>query len=510
MTTWWSALVVGIPAAIAVVMSGLRWLRVAQREHYLSGASTRFAARWWKTGANSILAVLALGAAVAAFLVDGWGSVAAFWVMCVIVTIGPLGLSIRGRTSRLAWTPRLIRMATFTALVLAVLVVSALITKRAWLVALTVAVVPLVVDLAALALAPIEKWLGRRWVDEAVSVLKAVRPRIVAVTGSYGKTTTKLAIAHLVGGVMPTVASPASFNNRLGLARAINEGLAPGTQVFVAEMGTYGPGEIADMCRWIPPDVSVITAIGPVHLERMRTEEGIVAAKREILADDAVAVINIDHPLLATLADEEHGRRRVVRCSASRVEADVLAVSSGTVIVDGVTVGRFDPATIHPGNVACAVGAVVGLGIDPISVAGRLASIPTAPHRQVESRSDRGFDIIDDTFNANPAGARRALDRLAGRTEAALRVVVTPGMVELGARQIDENRLFADEASKVASHLLVVGQTNRQALIDGAAAGGEADVIVTATREEAVEWVRSNLGPGDVVLYENDLPDHFP
>ena len=132
---------------------------------------------------------------------------------------------------------------------------------------------------------------------------------MVAITGSYGKTTTKGYVAHLVGGTLSVVPSPKSFNNQTGLAKAINENLVPGTDVFVAEMGTYGPGEIAEMCAWIRPDIAVITSIGPVHLERMGTEQRIAAAKSEILQDAGVMVLNVDSPWLAAIADREAGRR---------------------------------------------------------------------------------------------------------------------------------------------------------------------------------------------------------
>jgi UDP-N-acetylmuramoyl-tripeptide--D-alanyl-D-alanine ligase len=114
--------------------------------------------------------------------------------------------------------------------------------------------------------------------------------------------------------------------------------------------------------------------------------------------------------------------------------------------------------------------------------------------------------VIDDTFNANPAGARVALSALAA-TGAARRVLVTPGMVELGRRQAPENRRLAEAAAEQATDLVIVGLTNRRALVSGAE--GRA-VVLVGDRAAAVDWVRSNLRSGDAVLYENDLPDHYP
>ena len=121
-----------------------------------------------------------------------------------------------------------------------------------------------------------------------------------------------------------------------------------------------------------------------------------------------------------------------------------------------------------------------------------------------------GATVIDDTYNANPAGAASALDllaRLSGNGHR--RVVVTPGMVELGDRQEAANSDFAAAAATVATDVLVVGQTNARALLAGTG-GGRATVVRVPTREQAVAWVSEHAGPGDVVLYENDLPDHFP
>jgi UDP-N-acetylmuramoyl-tripeptide--D-alanyl-D-alanine ligase len=114
--------------------------------------------------------------------------------------------------------------------------------------------------------------------------------------------------------------------------------------------------------------------------------------------------------------------------------------------------------------------------------------------------------VIDDTFNSNPSGARVALALLADRPGSGRRVVVTPGMVELGPRQFEENEALAQEIARSATDLVIVGGTNRLALRSGSS---PLRPVFVRTREEAVAWVRATLGPGDAVLYENDLPDHY-
>jgi UDP-N-acetylmuramoyl-tripeptide--D-alanyl-D-alanine ligase len=495
----------------------LRWLRVAQREHYLPGSTTRFAARWWSLGPNAVLLLAwALGVILGTTgrpLPALFGSLA--------VAVGPFGLGVRGRTSKLAWTRRLRTLAAVWAGLQLVLVgLGALVGNAPVAAALGAGLVPLLVDAALAITTPIERRLGEPWVEKAKARLAQVRPTVVAITGSYGKTSTKGYVTTLAGGAKQVVPTPRSFNNRAGLARAVNEHLVPGTDVFVAEMGTYGPGEIAEMCAWCRPDVAVITAIGPVHLERMGTEERITEAKAEILDGARVAVLNVDNPHLAALADRVASRQRVVRCSADgdNGTADVV-VHGGDVRVHGESIGPVDP-TLPPTNVACAVAAALELGVPADAIGKRLGDLRPADHRLTTSTGGTGFTIVDDTYNANPAGAQAALaalDRLA--TPGGKRVVVTPGMVELGPKQDEENERFGADAATRATHLVVVGHTNRRALLRGAAqaqaearaqARSATEVVRVEHRNEAVAWVREHVQAGDVVLYENDLPDHFP
>ena len=527
-----SAWITVAACALACIPSGLRWLRVAQREHYLPGSAVRFAVRWWRsTAVNLVLSGLAVAAAVASL----WWPVAGVGVAAAVAA-GPLGLSLRGRTSALNWTRRLRTLAAVWA-VLELIVVGVGVTTgwAAPLAVLAALAVPLAVDAACLLTRPLEYRLSAHFVDDAAARLARVQPTVVAITGSYGKTSTKGHIAQLVRPDRTVVATPASFNNRAGLARAVNEHLAEGTEVFVAEMGTYGPGEIADLCRWCPPDVAVITAIGPVHLERFGSEDRIVQAKSEILGPARDVVLQTDDPRLEALAVAAAERgQRVRRCSALDPSADVCVVrhaerhGEASVFVDGdLVAGSLALATgIQPSNLACAIAVALVLGVERRAVVERLAGLTSADHRLQATTGASGVTILDDTYNSNPAGAAEALAALAdlaslgpgggagpaGGGGAGRRVVVTPGMVELGPRQFEENRNFGAAITATADHLVVVGRTNRPALLAGVASVPDAGLTVTLTahRDEAVAWVRGHLGPGDVVVYENDLPDHYP
>ncbi|HSJ28351.1 MAG TPA: Mur ligase family protein, partial [Acidimicrobiia bacterium] len=390
-------------ALLAAAVAGPRWLRVAQREHYLPGV-TRFALRWWGVDWPNRLLVASAALAMSATVV--FQPLAT--VPAAVAVLGPIGLSLRGRTSALVWTDRMRRLAGVVGLLTVGAVVGAAAAGLAAVVAAIPMLVPVLVDAGLRATAGLERRSGTRWVERAAATLHRFDPKVVAITGSFGKTSTKTIVAHMLSDQMSVLASPASFNNRMGLARAINEHLTPGTDLFVAEMGTYGPGEIRELCSWITPDVAVITALGPVHLERMGSLEAIATAKREILEAAPVAVVAVDHPLLADIATEEAGSRRVITVSGDGRPAEVSLSSDGVVTIEGTAVGRFDIGQAHPGNVACAVGVVLAIGGDVARAVHRLGDLPPVPHRRSIGRSEVGFDIVDDTFNSNPAGAEAA------------------------------------------------------------------------------------------------------
>lgn len=506
---------------IAGAVSALRWLRVAQREHYLAGSTTRFAFRWWKLPNNALLALVAVVATVAIAIEPLIGLVTAG-----VIAIGPIGLSIRGRSGALAWTRRLKTIATvviginLVALGLGIGLSIGLGTgldALVWPEALFTIAMPFVIDGALMITAPLERRLARRFIDQASKALHEIDPVIIAITGSYGKTTIKNYVAHLLGDTRRVVASPASFNNAAGISRTVNEQLVSGTEVFVAEMGTYGPGEIRNMCSWVQPDISVICAIGPMHLERMGSLDAIVSAKSEIVEPANVVVLNIDAHGLAALGDQ---------CEAKGKTVVRYSTHNDQIVIDGESITTQDLNDAHSSNVACALAVTKALALlqgtlsqgdtfhYPIDLLGNL---PVVAHRQTVSVAESGVTIIDDTFNSNPVGSRAALALLSRHGDpGGSKVVVTPGMVELGPIAFEENSSFAADALGCADHLIIVGKTNRRALLAGAArvagAGNvvRSNVLTVSTRDEALAWVRANLKSGDVVLWENDLPDHFP
>lgn len=508
------SVLVFVVGLVAVGVAGMRWLRVAQREHYIAGSCLVTLQRWLRiTWWNAVLWVAALALVVAGTI---WQASIEVALGAVAAAAVPLGMTVRGHEVKLKFTRRASTLAAVVVVLVTILCgVLAVIGRWPYGPALAALVTPQLVDLALLVTKPWEARSAARFQAAAAKRLRDVAPTVIAVTGSYGKTSTKNHIRDLAAGSLAVVASPASFNNQGGLSRTMNEHLTDGTDLLVAEMGMYGPGEIRSLCDWVRPQIGVITAIGPMHLERVGSIEGIVAAKSEILERASTGVLWVDEPLLAALADRSSIRIWRVGTHGSPVLAghtDVVSIETDgdRVLVrhDGAEVGTFTATSVHPGNVACAVAAVLAAGVPASALADRLARLEPPPHRATTGTTDGGLYVIDDTYNANPAGAAAAIDRLAASVSGR-RVVVTPGLVELGGEQREANTRLGEQVAKSGALLIAVGRTNRSALVEGARSQG-GEVLTVGRRPEAREWVRANLGGGDGVLWENDLPDTYP
>jgi UDP-N-acetylmuramoyl-tripeptide--D-alanyl-D-alanine ligase len=424
----------------------------------------------------------------------------------------PWGLPVRGRTSPLAWTRRLRTTALVTTVISLVIAGVSALAPHPFLGAVVVvlAVNPLL-NLVTRALKPLEDRHAQRFVDQAVRRLSSVGPRVVAITGSYGKTSTKNYLATLLGTTFGVVASPRSFNNRAGLSRAINENVGDGTRIFIAEMGTYGPGEIRELTSWCTPEIAVVTAIGPVHLERMGSIEVIEAAKREITERATTIVLNLDDLRLSSWVSDLRAQGKSVVTAGSRmVDADVrvtVAEHRWTVSVGGEVIAERDEIMgVQPTNLACALATAHELGVDAATLAARIADVQPVANRLNVATSPAGIVVVDDTFNANPASAEAALNTLKSLDITGRRVVVTPGLVELGPEQYGENIRLAQLIEALPAELVAIGRTNIVAL----SAGSRTAPRRFDTREDAVKWIRTALAPGDGILFLNDLPDHYP
>ena len=505
-----------VAIAVAALMN-LKWLRVAQRVHYLPGEVGRIQRLWFE---RRPIGVLWWAGAVVIAIVSfqgpeqlGLGALAWLAVVAPLLMVPtPWRLPLKGTTSALQWTARAKRVYG------GILAVQFLTGGLAvWLAGPAGVLIPLLLaanltDLALGVLWQVERKLSRKFVIEARRKLKRVGPQVVAITGSYGKTSTKGYVAHILGKAHQTVASPASFNNMMGLSRTINEHLVIGTSVFVAEMGMNQEGRIRELCELFNPDIAAITVIGEAHMERLGSQEAIFRAKAEITEKAKTVVLPVDQPELVALIEKcRREGKTVITVSGQGNNADVIVDPDRGLVTYGPDASPT-PMTVppfgHGVNVAVALGIAYAVKVPQDEALARLADLPVAAHRAEVQKMPDGVWIIDDTYNSNPVGAARAIDDAAAlaKERGGPLVVATPGMVELGPVQFQRNSELAQRVVAARGALMAVGLTNRKALVTGSAGAAQ----LFATRADAVTAALHAAGANGVILYENDLPDHYP
>jgi UDP-N-acetylmuramoyl-tripeptide--D-alanyl-D-alanine ligase len=383
------------------------------------------------------------------------------------------------------------------------------------------AALPLTLIAANAVLAPYERQTQRDFYADAVAQLARVHPFIIGITGSYGKSSSKAMLAHILQFHAPTLAASGSINTVMGVTRHIREDLVPGHRFMVVEMGAYAVGSIRRLCALTPPAAGLITAVGDMHLERFGSTEAIMQAKSELahaVPPGGILVVNADSANALRIANQATDRRvllygeRHTGVLATRV-SDIRFVKEGTHFVlqtRGGTYTCFTPLLGRPIilNLAGAFTMAVAVGTDPTVAVASFRTLQPVSNR-LEVVEDAGVTWIRDAYNSNQFGFRAALE-VAADLPAARRFLVTPGVIELGHEQHSVNTALSREAAGVCDRTVVVSDTNRAAFVDGHREAGREDRLVcVANRAEAFRWLHEQLHDGDIVILENDLPDLY-
>ncbi len=465
------------------------------------------------------------------------GAMFALW--CVL-----FASSRRYRSDRekkpLVWTPRARRLFGLSAAMTAVPVLAVAVAAvasatqeldgsvvsrvqlnlRIWLMADFFA--PFMVAWAGILVEPLEAFFRAVFKRRARRTLRSHKDlTVVGITGSYGKTSVKFIVREILGQRFQVLATPGSYNTPMGLCKVINNDLRSHHQVFVAEMGLRHPGDIAELCDLVQPDIGVITNVGVAHMESMGSVEAI-AREKGVLArripPGGTVVLNADDARVLAMKDATDAR--VVTVSAAGSGADITARdirygpegASFTVRLQDGSEQEFTTRLLGKHNVmnilmGIAVGRSMGLRLRQMTHPVR--RIQPVDHR-LQLRPEGDILIIDDAFNSNPVGARNAVEIL-GQFRTGRRIIVTPGMVELGKREDEENRAFGQAIAGHADLAVLVGPERTRPIAAGLLDAGfpETQIHVVSSLFEAQDFLRSYLAAGDVVLYENDLPDQY-
>ena len=363
----------------------------------------------------------------------------------------------------------------------------------------------IVVDDPVLALGRLARWVRR----------EVLTCTVVAVTGSSGKTTTKDLLGSVLGAVGPTVRAEGSFNTEVGVPLTILSADRD-TEFLVLEMGMRGPGHIAYLVDIAAPDVGVVVNVGSAHLGMLGTQEAIARAKGELvegLSSEAIAVLNADDPSVRAMADRTparvvtFGEAAAADIRATDVRIDAQARASFT--LHDVRADQAAPVTLalsgehYVSNAlaAAAVGFALGASMEQVSDALR-ASTAQSKWRMEVREAANGVVVVNDAYNANPESMRAALKTLAAMAAGRRTWAVLGEMRELGEASVAEHDAIGRLAVRLdISKLVCVGPATRVMHLAASNEGswGEESEHV-ADVEEAIELLRRELVPGDVVL----------
>lgn len=382
-----------------------------------------------------------------------------------------------------------------------------------------VGLMPLFIMLCNLINTPVEASVRRKFTNEAKRLLSENKQlKVIGVTGSYGKTSVKYFLSSILQARFNVLMTPENFNTPMGVVRTVRERLSPLCEVFVCEMGAKRVGEIKELCDLVHPTIGVITAVGPQHLDTFKTQENVRKTKFELayaLPEDGTVYLCADSE---ELMKEEYKGRRVLYSTTGKGDynaENVRLSDAGTTftVVHGEEKMEFTMPLIGAHNVMNVTGAIAvarGMGLTYEEIKPRVRQLQGVPHRL--QLIDRGsVAVIDDAYNSNPEGARAALETLKGFD--GFRILVTPGMVELGEKMYECNKRFGTQAASCCDYVVLVGEKQTAPIYEGLCEAGfpKEKIHVAAGLSDAVShaYALPTGGKKPYILLENDLPDNF-
>lgn len=367
---------------------------------------------------------------------------------------------------------------------------------------------------------PIEKAINNDYIKDAKNIISSVPGiKVIGITGSYGKTSVKFYLNTLLREKYNVLVTPESFNTPMGVVRTIREHLKSTHEIFVCEMGARNVGDIKELCDIVHPDHGIITSVGPQHLETFGGIEHVLSTKFELadaVAGKGMLFLNGDNEYIMEKAGAYENKVFYhAKPGEGYYAKDIKVTRTGTeftVVEPNGSSETFSMKLIGEHNIINVVGAIAvahSLGIELSELKLPVRRIEPVPHRL--QMIERGpVTIIDDAYNSNPVGSKAAVETL-GMFDG-VKILVTPGMVELGDKEEEYNKLFGGYASENADYILLVGKKRTEPIKDGALEAGfpEEKLESFDTLEEAMAYAYGINEEGrKYILLENDLPDNY-
>ena len=367
---------------------------------------------------------------------------------------------------------------------------------------------------------PIEKAVNLWFINDAKKILRSYKDiKVVGITGSYGKTSTKFILTRILSEKYNVVCTPHSFNTPMGVVRTIRQHFKPQTQIFVCEMGAKNVGDIKEICKIVHPDFGLITSVGEQHLETFKSVDNVFKTKFE-LADsvkqkNGLTYVNGDSKEIIdrihTPDFKVYGSNPDFNYTISNVSCDRFGskfdLNLGDTIITLTTklLGKHSIV-----NIAGAVALAYNLGVSADDIKFAVASLKPTEHRLELKTSVNRSLLIDDAYNANPEGSIEAVNVL-NSFEGMKKVIITPGLIELGEREYQCNFDLGIVASKVCDTIILVGPNRSKPIAEGVKSTDYNldNLHIVGSFKEAMSIYSKIADSNTVVLLENDLPDNY-
>ncbi len=365
---------------------------------------------------------------------------------------------------------------------------------------------------------PFERIVYLYYRTKAVNKLKSIPGlKVIGITGSYGKTSSKNILNAILQTSFNCYPSPKSFNTPYGLMNAINNGLDKFDEIFIAEMGAVHLRDIKILTDLVHPKYGIITTIGVAHLETFKTEENIQKGKFQLienLPSDGVGVLNMDDPKQVSYKIKNNCK--IIWIAIDNKDADYVATNiklsgEGTTFDVKINDKIYNFKTVLLGkhniyNILASIALGVELGVDPNKLALAIQGLKPIEHR-LELKKYGNINIIDDAFNSNPVGSKMALEVLSYME--GKKIVVTPGMIELGPKEYEYNFKFGEYISEVCDEVILIGEKQTKPIYDGLINKNYNKDKIHILNDVKLAFPLIQKLKGDYVLLENDLPDIF-
>lgn len=388
------------------------------------------------------------------------------------------------------------------------------------IIAITPILLSILVPFCHFVMIPLEKLINLKYLNGAKAKLGKLPTLIkIGITGSYGKTSTKYILNTILSEKYSVCISPYSFNTAMGLTKVVLDYLKPDNQILIAEMGAKQVGDIKELCDLIHPQYAILTSVAPQHLDTFGNLENITKTKNELIESLPVyghAVFNCDNAICQELSEKckvSHSTTSLENQKCTVFAKDIKTSSSGTefvaVIGDEEIVCKTKLVGLHNvTNILMCIAMAKKLELTNAQIAKGISKLKPVAHR-LELINSNGVKILDNSYNSCPESSVQSLNTLAlfsGR-----KIVVTPGLIELGNREFEENKKFGENIAKIADIAIIVNETNKESLVQGLTDGGmqPENIFTTPTLDHAQLKLKEILQKGDVVLFENDLPDNY-